>query len=262
MAKSHGPDPVLYERAGGVALITLNRPDRRNAFDGPMAHRLAEICTEVESDRTVGAVVVRGAGGSFCAGADRSLLAAAGKDPTREDNYELLGGVYEAFFRVGSLPVPVVAAVRGAAVGAGLNLVLAADLRIVADDVRLIAGFMRIGLHPGGGNFKLSTRLAGREATAALSLFGEELNGRRAREVGLAWESVPDGDVEDRAHEFAERAAADPALARMATRSFRSLTDCGPDWRVALETERAAQMWSLRRRETEPPSTAKKRNTG
>lgn len=83
--------------------------------------------------------------------------------------------VYGSFARVGELEVPTVAAVRGAAVGAGTNLFMAADLRIVADDARLLAGFLRIGIHPGGGFFTLAGRLAGREAAAALGLFSQAI---------------------------------------------------------------------------------------
>ena len=141
------------------------------------------------------------------------------------------------------------AAIRGGAVGAGVNLAFATDLRVIADDARLLAGFLRIGLHPGGGFFVLSGRTAGREATAALGLFGEELSGRRAADLGIAWEALPDADVEGRARELAARAGADPDLARRAARSFRN--ELGPPmapWPIALDAERAAQMWSLRRR--------------
>src|SRR5687767_16034181 len=115
-----------------------------------MAAQLADACEEIDGNPEVGAVVVRGEGGYFCAGAHRETLAAAGLDPVKEPNFSILGVVYRSFARVGQLSVPVVAAVRGGAVGAGVNLALACDLRIVADDARILPGFMRIGLHPGG----------------------------------------------------------------------------------------------------------------
>ena len=95
----------------------------------------------------------------------------------------------------------------------------------------------------------LSGRTAGRETTAALGLFGDEITGRRAAELGIAWEAVADGEVEGRALELAARAGTDPELARRAARSFRN--ELGPPsvpWPIALDAERAAQMWSLRRR--------------
>jgi enoyl-CoA hydratase len=173
-----------------------------------------------------------------------------GADQAEDKTYKELGAVYTAFRRVGELKVPTIAAVRGSAVGAGINLALATDLRIVAEDARLMAGFLRIGLHPGGGYFTLSTRTAGREATAAMGLFDEQIDGVRAALIGLAWKAVPDEQVEEVALELAARAAKDPELAREAVRSFR--TEAGPPgigWEAALHFERGTQMWSQRRRE-------------
>ena len=233
----------------GVAVVSLCAPERRNALTPGMAAELVAACEAVDADPAVGAVVVRGEGGYFCAGAHRDTISGAGADPLGEPAHSSLSIVYRSFVRVGELEAPVIAAVRGAAVGAGVNLAFAADLRVVADDARLLPGFLRIGLHPGGGYFVLSGRLAGREATAAMGLFGEEVSGRRAVELGFAWEALPDDEVEDRALELARRAAADPELSRRAARSLRN--ELGPPsapWPVALDAERAAQMWSLRRR--------------
>jgi enoyl-CoA hydratase/carnithine racemase len=89
--------------------------------------------------------------------------------------------------------------------------VMATDLRIVADNARLLSGFLRIGVHPGEGHFVLLARAAGREVAAAMGIFGEELDGSAAPRVGLAWQSLPDVDVELRAFELVQRAAADPS---------------------------------------------------
>ena len=138
----------------------------------------------------------------------------AGEDPAEHDRFESVGAANDGFVQIGELPVPAVAAVRGAAVGAGVNLLLATGLRIVAEDARIIGGFPRIGIHPGGVHFTLLGRLVGRETAAAIGVFGEETSGSRAHELHLEWEAVPDGDVEPRAVELARRAAADPALPR------------------------------------------------
>ena len=240
---------VLLEREGNVAVITLAAPERRNAFRPEMVRRLLDICDEVDGDSGVGAVVVRAQGESFCAGADRAVLAEAGNDPAEAGRYRDLGLTYRAFVRVGELEAPTIAAVRGHAVGAGVNLMMATDLRVVAETARIITGFARIGLHPGGGHFVLMGRSAGREATAAMSVFGQEISGRRAFELGLAWEALPAEEVEARAIEIASTVAGDPELARATVRSFR--LELGPPaatWAVALEAEKAPQMWSLRRR--------------
>ncbi len=233
----------------GVAVITLNAPQRRNAFVPAMVHELLAICDQVDADASVGAVVVRANGESFCSGAHRNVLAEAGRDPLSARNFSDLGITYQAFVRIGALEAPTIAAVRGHAVGAGVNLMLATDLRIVAEGARIITGFLRIGIHPGGGHFMLLAGLAGREAASAMSLFGEEIDGRRAAELGLAWAALPEAEVEPRALELARRAAADPELARHAARTMRM--ELGPPalpWPAALEAERSVQMWSLRRR--------------
>jgi len=240
---------VLVELEGGVATITLNAPERRNAFVPEMVTDLLDICDQVDADESVGAVVVRANGQSFCSGAHRATLADAGRDPVRPDRYKALGLTYRAFVRVGELLPPTIAAVRGHAVGAGVNLMLATDVRIVAEGARIITGFARIGIHPGGGHYALLARLAGREAAAAMSLFSEEIDGRRAAELGLAWEALPEDAVEPRALELARRIADDPELARATAQSFR--LELGPpalSWPAALEVEKAVQMWSLRRR--------------
>ncbi|MEU7818434.1 enoyl-CoA hydratase-related protein [Pseudonocardia sp. NPDC049154] len=239
---------IVLEKAEGIATLTVDSPEVRNGLTPDMGRELVAACEEVDADPAIGAAVVRGAGGTFCSGADRRRWR-PGADQAEDATYRDTGAVYQAFVRVGKLAVPTIAAVRGAAVGAGTNLMLATDLRVVAEDARLFAGFLRIGLHPGGGFFTLAGRTAGREATAAMGLFGQEIDGRRAVEIGLAWAAVPDDEVEDTAHRLAAGPARDPALAREAVRSFR--TELGPPaigWDAAVEFERATQMWSQRRR--------------
>jgi enoyl-CoA hydratase len=239
---------VLLDVDGGVAVVTLNAPDRRNALTPGMAAELLATFDEVDARADVGALVIKATGKSFCAGGDIATLTSAGKDPAAPDAYEGMGTIYDSFYRLGQVRVPTVAAVRGSAVGAGMNMLLAADLRIVASDARLLCGFLKRGMHPGGGHFVILSRLIGREAAAAMALFGEEINGARAVELGLAWESVDEAAVEDRAMELATRVAADPDLARAAVGNFRKeVVNGAVDWDVAMQYERPAQMWSMRR---------------
>jgi len=242
---------VRLEVDGGVAVVTLDAPQRRNALTPAMATELIATFDEVDARDDVGALVVRAVGKSFCAGGDVQTLTDAGRDPAAEDAYAGMGAIYDSFYRLGQVKAPTIAAVRGSAVGAGMNMLLAADLRIVARDARLICGFLKRGLHPGGGHFVILSRLIGREAAAAMALFGEEIDGERAAALGLAWEALDEAAVEDRALELAARVAKDPALARLAVGSFRKET--GPphvSWEVATQFERPAQMWSMRRSST------------
>jgi enoyl-CoA hydratase len=244
------PDEIRLDHAAGVATITLDAPDRRNALTREMARELVAACEEIDANPTVGAVVVGGAGGFFCAGGDRQTLADAGRDPATPDSWTSIGDVYRSFQRVGELEPPTIAAVRGGAVGAGMNLAFATDLRVVAADAKLISGFLPIGLHPGGGHAALLGRTGVREAAAALALFGERIDGTRAAELGLAWEAVDDDEVDERAAALAAVPGADPELARRTARSLRS--ELGPPalpWSAALELERASQMWSMRRKD-------------
>ncbi|GAA2156533.1 enoyl-CoA hydratase [Humibacillus xanthopallidus] len=240
---------IRYEVSDGVAIVTLDAPERRNALSVEMSQELIDAARAAEGDPAVGALVVTG-GSHFCAGAVRSVLADTGRDPVEDAAYRNLETVYRAFTTIGEIGVPTIAAVRGAAVGAGLNLALATDLRIVSRTARLLPGFAQIGIHPGGGHFTLLNRVAGREAAAALGLFGEEVDGDRAVALGLAWAAYDDGEVLERALALATRVAADPALARRTVGSFRRETaPGGMPWDVAVELERSPQMWSLRRRE-------------
>jgi enoyl-CoA hydratase len=216
-----------------------------------MADELRAACDTVDADAEVGAVVIRGDGGSFCAGAELATLKRVAEDPAETERYEALDRIYGGFLRVGQLRAPTIAAIRGSAVGAGLNLALVTDLRIVGYDARLVGGFLRIGVHPGGGGLTLLSRLAGREAAAAIALFGQAIDGRRAQELGIAWEAVPDDQVDKRAIELATIAAADPLLARVAVRSLRTEMEMPLPVEVAVEFERARQLWSLRRGSTD-----------
>lgn len=245
---------IILSIVSGVATITLNAASRRNALNLSMAQELYDVCEEVDSTASVGAVVIQGEGSYFCAGGERQTLAAAGARPADPDMFEAMGTIYQSFKRVGELKPPTVAAIRGGAVGAGMNLALATDVRIVAKDAKLVSGFLAIHLHQGGGHGALLGRTGSREAANALALFGEAISGEQAVRVGLAWEALDDDKVEARARELASVPAKDPALARRTTQSMRLQLDNPIPWSAALEMERASQMWSMRRRHLGEPS--------
>jgi enoyl-CoA hydratase len=240
---------VRFEVEHGIAVLTISNPSIKNALTLKMSHQLTELCERIDADQSIGAVVVRGDGGTFCSGADTRTWSGTYADPMSDSAYAETDDIYGAFYRVGQIKVPTISAVRGAAVGAGLNLALATDLRIVAEDARLIAGFLKAGIHPGGGFFTISSRVAGREAAAAMGVFSEEVSGTRAVQVGLAWEAAADDAVEARALELAGRVAGDPVLARRVAKSFRAEADPSPlPWSTAIEVERGVQIWTQARR--------------
>lgn len=151
-------DPVLLSVDKHVALITVNDPDRRNAVTDEMSAQLRAAIQRAEGDPDVHAVVVTGAGKAFCAGADLSALGAGVGDPAEPRLLRL----YDGFMAVSSCNLPTIAAVNGAAVGAGLNLALAADVRIAGPAALFDARFQKLGLHPGGGATWMLQRAVGR----------------------------------------------------------------------------------------------------
>lgn len=233
---------IRQEIADGIATITLDAPERRNALDGAMAEACAAMIAACGRDPAVGAIVLTGAPPAFCAGAVRDVLARAG-DPADDEARRELDAIYDLFLVLGDATVPTVAAVNGAAVGAGLNLALAADVCVAASDAALISGFARIDLHPGGGHMHLLRRRAGASAAAAIGLLDQQVDGRRAVELGLAWAHAPADEVLDRARELVRAAADDPARARLATRTLRRGGDDG--WAAQVEAERGAQLLTL-----------------
>ncbi|GAF50322.1 enoyl-CoA hydratase-related protein [Rhodococcus wratislaviensis] len=237
---------VRFDVRSNVGWITLDGVDTRNSLDRNSAQALVEACDAVDGDPSVGAVVITGAGSAFCSGADRAALRDLASAQPHEA-YEVLDSLYRAFRRFGEMTVPSIAAVNGAAVGAGLNLALAADVRLAAEDALLVPGFAENEIHPGGGHFHLLERAVGRQAAAALGVFGRRLTGTSAADIGLVWEAVPVSDLEEAAQGLAEPVARDPELARALAKSLRLTTAPPSAWQSAIEVERARQMWSLSR---------------
>jgi len=235
------------ERRDGVAVLTLDDPDRRNALTAGLVEEIVAAVDELEGDAGVGALVVTGAPPAFCSGADVGSLAAmsGGNEGGGERGDAALPSIYDGFLRVYRCTLPTVAAVNGPAVGAGLNLALACDLRIATPAARFDCRFARIGLHPGGGHTRLLTDAVGPQAAAAMVLAGESPDGERAAEIGLAWRCVDAGALLDEAARLAARAADVPReLAQRVKASLRETPRLASlDDAVALELER--QRWSL-----------------
>lgn len=233
------------ERRDRVAVLTLDDPDRRNALTAGLVYEIVSAVDELEGDDGVGALVVTGAPPAFCSGADVGSLAAMSGQSEGSDSDASLPSIYEGFLRFYRCTLPTVAAVNGPAVGAGLNLALACDVRVASPAARFDCRFARIGLHPGGGHTRLLTEAVGPQAAAAMVLAGESPDGDRAAEIGLAWRCVDAGALLDEATRLAARAADVPReLARRVKASLRETPRLANlDDAVALELER--QRWSL-----------------
>ena len=228
---------VLVSTAEGVATLTLNNPGERNTLTAPMVADIIAAMDEIEADETIGAVVVTGAAPAFCAGANLGNLAEATGDS--------LGTIYEGFLRIARSPLPTLAAVNGAAVGAGMNLALGCDVRLAARRAKFDTRFLQIGLHPGGGNTWRLRRITDLQSTMALVVFGEVVDGRRAAEIGLAWTCVPDDELLAAARTIAARAAAGPPELVRRMKATIQATDGVTTSEEAVALEVGPQLWSL-----------------
>ena len=232
---------VKIDTSDGVARLTLNDPGKRNAVNQTMNDEICAALDELEPDPAIGALVVTGAGKGFCAGADLDdLLAAESTGVTR---------IYGGFLRVAHSPLATVAAVNGAAVGAGMNMVLACDIVLAGRRwARFDSRFLQIGLHPGGGHTWRLKHVTDRTTTMAMVIFGEVLSAEDAHRTGLAWQVVVDDDLLDRAHELAARAAAQPKDLVARTKATILSLDEVTDSAAAIDRELHPQLWSMGQR--------------
>jgi enoyl-CoA hydratase len=221
----------------GVAVLTLDDPARRNALSLELCEQLSAAVTAAESDATVGALVVTGNPPAFCAGADLTQLGDSRRDG--------LLRIYEGFLAVARSPLPTIAAVNGAAVGAGMNLALACDLRLAGTSARFEDRFLDLGIHPGGGHTWMMRRAVGPQTTSAAVLFGEVLDGPEAERVGLVWRCVDDEALLDTAVGLAARAAAAPAELVRRTKATIAAVAAIDDHGTAVERELVDQLWSM-----------------
>lgn len=207
-------DLVLISVDNHVAVLTVNDPDRRNAVTPAMSTQLRAAVEQAEADPDVHAVIVTGAGKAFCAGADLSALGEAAEEGLLQ--------LYDGFMAVGRCALPTIAAVNGAAVGAGLNLALAADVRIAGPNALFDARFQQLGLHPGGGATWMLHRAVGPQVARAILLFGLRVNAEAAVRQGLAL-SMSDDPVAA-ALELAAGPAAAPRQIVLATKATMRAT--------------------------------------
>lgn len=230
-------DAVLVDVVDRVATVTLNEPDKRNAISLPMVGGIAEAFDALEADEAVGAIVVTGAPPAFCAGADLSHLGSSREDGLRR--------IYEAFLRLSRCPLPTLAAVNGAAVGAGLNMALSCDVRLAGESARFDTRFLQLAIHPGGGYTWMLRRIAGVQTAMAAGVFGEVLDGREAERVSLVWRCVADDELLESAQRMAAKAAAAPReLARRVKATIDDMATID-DHAAAVERELADQLWSM-----------------
>ena len=235
--------------ADGVALLTVSNPARRNAMNLDLAAQLVAAVDAAVADPAVGALVVTGEAPAFCAGGDLAELQGADAGRLRQ--------VYSGFLALARCPLPTLAAVNGAAVGAGLNLALACDVRLAGPGARFDARFMQLGLHPGGGYTWMIDRALGAQGAKALTLFGDVLDAADAERVGLVWRRYEsDEALLAGALELAGRAASAPRPLLEATKATMAITGGPVSHAEAVEIEVRAQAASVHSEEFHERVTA------
>lgn len=207
-------DHVIMTVKDRVALITVNDPDRRNAITDAVSLGLRAAVHQAEADSDVHAVVITGAGKAFCAGAELGALGNAAEDGLRR--------LYDGFLAVAECVLPTIAAVNGAAVGAGLNLALACDVRIAGNAALFDPRFLKLGIHPGGGMTWMLQRAVGPEVARAALLFGVRFDAESAVRHGLALRIADDPVAA--AREMAAGAASAPREIVISTKATMRAT--------------------------------------
>ncbi|MGA0970408.1 MAG: enoyl-CoA hydratase [Ilumatobacteraceae bacterium] len=229
---------VLTDISDGIATLTLNAPDTRNTMTMPMVDEIVAAMDGFEADPTVAAVIVTGAGSAFCAGADLGNLQTASADS--------LGRIYEGFLRIARSTLPTIAAVNGAAVGAGMNLALGCDVRLAARRAKFDTRFLQIGLHPGGGHTWMQRRIVGPQATFASVIFGEVVDGAEAERTGLVHRAVDDDQLMAAARDLAAGAASAPRdLVVLTKATIKSMAGV-ESHAAAVQAELGPQVWTAR----------------
>lgn len=234
---------VVLSRHGRVAHLVLNRPEKLNAIDADCLSAIREHIAEVEADEGIRALVVRGEGRAFCAGADLEAVDALAGDPAEFASFmEEWHATYDAIEAIGT---PTVAAVHGLALAGGFELLQVCDIAVLADDARIGDQHARYGLFPGGGSTQRLPRLIGERRAKWLLLSGEWITPEAAAASGLVNEVVPADRVVERAHEMAEcLASRSPLLSAAVKRSIR--LGLRTDLATALALERPVALAHMR----------------
>jgi enoyl-CoA hydratase len=244
---------VLLERDGPVATLVLNDPERRNAMSQAMGEVFAGRVAELQAEPGLRAVVLTGAGRAFCAGGDLGMIEGRSREGSQRPGQARRGirdhmrSFYKLFLAIRDLPCPSVAAVNGHAIGAGLCVALACDLRVASRDAKLGLNFTRLGLHPGMGATWTLPRLVGPEHAAELLYTGKLLTGEEACRIGLVGRAVAADEVLPQARELAAAiAAAGPVAVRGVKRALARSATASLEDQLSFEADEQAGCFETR----------------
>ncbi len=198
---------ILLDIAGGVATITLNRPEKLNSFTAQMHAELKQAMQIIQTDRAVRALMITGAGRGFCAGQDLSERINPEGANTGDPGSSLEKNYNPLVRQLRTLPFPVICAVNGVAAGAGCNVALACDIVIAAQSASFIQAFSRIGLIPDAGGTHTLPRLIGTARAMAAAMLGEKISAQQAEQWGMIWKCVPDDRLREESTTLARHLA-------------------------------------------------------
>ena len=226
---------IKLEKENRVATIRLNRPDALNALSPDLLAELSSTLTDVSEDESIKALVVRGEGRSFCAGADLTYVQTALADPTLLPPY--IAQINDAFNQIEKLPVPAIAVVHGFALAGGLELMMACDMAVVAEDARLGDQHVNFGLVPGGGSTQRLPRRVGLQRAMELLTTGKWISGSEGVEWGLALRAAPTESLDEELESILEplRTKSRDGLALVKSVTLRGMALAMEDG-VALES--------------------------
>lgn len=216
---SHSPQtvpagPVLLEaKHDGIATLVMNRPDRLNALNIDLGKALSEALSRVAGDESIRVVILTGAGRAFCAGGDLGLIGQGRAGGRAQDLEPLLRAGMQISVKMRAMPQPVIAAVNGAAAGAGMNIALAADLRITAEEATFGQNFVKVGLFPDYGGTYFLPQLVGPAKAAELFYTGDMIDTKTALSLGIVNRVVPAAQLEAEVKTLAQKIAQGPPLA-------------------------------------------------
>lgn len=201
---------LLTEKREQILIVTINRPERMNALDRPTLKEGAKLIKELHYDKEIRVVIVTGAGEkAFCAGADLKER----EDMTMSEVRQYIRAIRDTFTDIENLPMPVICAINGVALGGGLELALACDIRIASPNAKLGLTEVTLGIIPGGGGTQRLPRLVGRGQAKEMLLLGLRLTAEEALNIGLINHIAPEGKLMDMALEMAEKIVNNPPIA-------------------------------------------------
>ncbi|HEX7190056.1 MAG TPA: enoyl-CoA hydratase [Thermoanaerobaculia bacterium] len=246
---------ITTEAANHITTITLNRPEKLNAFSGTMREELLDALVVAGRDAGCRVVVITGAGRAFCAGGDVDFMSGLQREGNVTAFRKLLGAGRDVILQIAAMEKPVIASVNGIAAGAGCNLALACDYRIASDAAKLGETFVKIGLHPDWGGTWLLPRLVGRSRAAELLMTGRIVDATEALAIGMVDRVVAAAELANETAKLAQSIAAAPPIAVAGIKRALAATERN-DLRAQLELEAEHQLRAFQSRDFAEGMTA------